>query len=636
MQNIVLLIFIPLVFSVSFLLTSNKKIYKLLSWLIFIILATLSVLTLLKGTQSFSLTGQALEYSKMTVLAVELILTAFILYKSIQNKRWFTLLLGLIQLASLGYSALYMKDAITFNTDRLSLVMMLIVNIIGTLIIIYSNGYMNTYEEHRKMKSRQKLFYFTICIFLSAMNGLIFGDALSLVYFFWEITTITSFILISYNNDQEAINSGFRALTLNMIGGICFFAAIVILDKYYGIGSLTQILHGGKAVGFLVAPIFLLCIAGFTKSAQLPFESWLLGAMVAPTPVSALLHSSTMVNAGVYLIVKLSPAYAGTRLGTMIAIYGAFTFFLCSLLAVLQRNAKRILAYSTIANLGLVISSAGMGTSVAISAAIMLIIYHAISKALLFLCAGEIEHVVGSRDVEEMQGLIDKCPKLALLAAFGMMSMLLPPFGVLITKWISIEASSTDPIVAVLLVLGSALTSFFWIKFAGTILTHTKSKVNKWTMDFYTAFPLEMLSIAIILTAVFISQIFNLYISPEVTALLNVKDNLVINAGSVTSNFGAFNDAFVFIVLAVLAVLFILVRKVISSADIKRVYMCGENNNKDDENEFRNVNCAKTDAHVSNFYLSNIFNEKSWSLSGTVISILMILFVMVGGLLCLL
>lgn len=635
MQDIVLLIFIPLVFSVLFLLTTNKKIYKLLSWLIFIILSSLSVLTLIGGTQSFSLTGQTLEYSKMAMLVVELILTVYILYKSLQNKRWFTLLLGLIQLASLGYSAFFMKEEITFNTDRLSLVMMLIVNIIGTLIIMYSNGYMNTYEEHRKMKSRQKLFYFTICIFLSAMNGLIFGNALSLVYFFWEITTLTSFVLISYNNDQEAINSGFRALTLNLIGGICFFAAIVILEKYFEIGSLTQILHGGKAAGFIVVPVFLLCIAGFTKSAQLPFESWLLGAMVAPTPVSALLHSSTMVNAGVYLIVKLSPAYAGTRLGTMIAIYGAFTFFICSLLAVLQRNAKRILAYSTIANLGLVICSSGMGTSVAISAAILLIIYHAVSKALLFLCAGEIEHVVGSRDVEEMHGLIDKCPKLALLSALGMMSMLLPPFGVLITKWISIEASSTDPVVAILLVLGSALTSFFWIKFAGTILTHTKSKVKKWTMDFYTVFPLMILGIAIILTSVFISQIFNLYISPEVTTLLNIKNALVIKAGSVTSSFGAFNDTFVFIVLAGLAVLYILARKVIFSADIKKVYMCGENNNEENENEFRNVNCASTDAHVSNFYLSNIFNEKSWKLSGTIVSILMILFVMIGGLLCL-
>lgn len=126
--------------------------------------------------------------------------------------------------------------------------------------------------------------------------------------------------------------------------------------------------------------ILLLCIAGFVKSAQMPFQSWLLGAMIAPAPVSALLHSSAMVKAGVFLIIKLSPAYAGTGLGTAMALCGGVTFVITAAIAVNQRNAKRVLAYSTISNLGLIICAAGLGTSESISAAIILILFHAISK----------------------------------------------------------------------------------------------------------------------------------------------------------------------------------------------------------------------------------------------------------------
>ncbi|HBQ27231.1 MAG TPA: oxidoreductase, partial [Syntrophomonas sp.] len=178
--------------------------------------------------------------------------------------------------------------------------------------------------------------------------------------------------------------------------------------------------------------------------------------MVAPTPVSALLHSSTMVKAGVYLVVRMAPAYQGTYLSDLVAVAGAFTFLTASVLAVTQSNAKRVLAYSTIANLGLIIACAGINTPVAISAAIALIIFHAVSKGLLFLSTGVIEHNIGSRDIEDMGGLVDRMPVTTIIVAIGVLSMFLPPFGMLVGKWASLEASTQLPLVALMFVLASA------------------------------------------------------------------------------------------------------------------------------------------------------------------------------------
>ena len=155
-----------------------------------------------------------------------------------------------------------------------------------------------------------------------------------------------------------------------------------MIGVYHATGSLDiqQIVSAGHMGGALLIPLALLCLAGFTKSAQVPFQSWLLGAMVAPTPVSALLHSSTMVKAGVFVVVRFAPAFAGTFFSQCLTIVGAFTFLVTIALALGQRNGKKILAYSTISNLGLIIACAGINTPTALAAGILLILFHAISK----------------------------------------------------------------------------------------------------------------------------------------------------------------------------------------------------------------------------------------------------------------
>jgi ech hydrogenase subunit A len=152
---------------------------------------------------------------------------------------------------------------------------------------------------------------------------MVMTDNLSWMYFFWEVTTLCSFLLISHDGTEIAIKNGLRALWLNSVGGVAFIIAILMVNTSLDTLSIQAISNSGMQgafTGMLPIALGLLCIAGFTKSAQFPFQSWLLGAMVAPTPVSALLHSSTMVKAGVYLVVRIAPAFAGTRLGQLVAV----------------------------------------------------------------------------------------------------------------------------------------------------------------------------------------------------------------------------------------------------------------------------------------------------------------------------
>ena len=365
--------------------------------------------------------------------------------------------------------------------DHLSIIMCLIVSIIGSLICVYAIRYMKDHEEHRMhlgelKETTQPRFFFFMLMFLGAMNGLVFANNLLWLGFFWEMTTLACWGLISHDRTPIAITNAFRALWMCLIGSVGFSLAIMFLwNSSLNTISLMEVIRNGASAGPLfLLPFALLCVAGFTKAAQLPFQSWLLGAMVAPTPVSALLHSSTMVNAGVYLVLRIAPGFQGTHLSTLIAIYGGAVFLATALLAISQSEAKKVLAYSTIGNLGLIMLCAGINTPLAIAVGIMLLIFHAISKGLLFLCAGAIEHHIWSRNIEDMEGIARNLPLLTGITIAGMLSMLVAPFGVLIAKWGAMEAASSigvwSTLVLVLLMLGSGATTVFWAKWIGRFL----------------------------------------------------------------------------------------------------------------------------------------------------------------------
>ncbi len=357
--------------------------------------------------------------------------------------------------------------------DNLSVILALIIGVVGGLIAIFTLGYMKRYHEnHPDIPDRRGEFLAAIFLFFFAMDGIIFSNSIPWIYFFWEITTLCSFIMIRYALTEEALDHAFRALWMLLVGGVAFSAAILYLSDRVGTVGLHDVMSQDKSV--VILPVLLICFAGLNKAAQFPFAKWLLGAMSAPTPSSALLHSSTMVKAGVYIVLRCAPVLEGTAAGAVVAFIGGLSFLAGSALAISQRDAKAVLAYSTIGNLGLIILCAGIGSKWALWAAVLLIIFHALSKALLFLCVGTVEQQTGSRDIEEMHGLICRMPLLTILMLVGFAGMFLAPFGMLISKWAVIEAlAARNPIYPPIVIFGGSLMLFFWTKWMGTLVAVT-------------------------------------------------------------------------------------------------------------------------------------------------------------------
>ena len=413
-----------------------------------------------------------LPHLDTAIFAVEMAMSLFILAVGWRYRRPLVCLLAVVQAAIMAAAEHGGHGHAVANTlflDNFSVIMGLIIGVIGALITVHAVGYMEFYHHHHPSAvDNRKGFFAVFFAFLGAMFGLVFTNSLTWLFFFWEITTLSSFALIAYPRTKEAINNAFLALTLNLLGGLGFAVAILLQVRSGGSLELSALTSGGAAA---LLPAILISFAGVTKAAQMPFSAWLLGAMVAPTPVSALLHSSTMVKAGVYVIIRFAPVLHGTTAGLILALVGAVTFLITSLAAISQSNAKRVLAYSTIANLGLIVACAGVGNAQAVWAAIMLVIFHAIAKALLFLTVGTVEHQIGSRDIENMHGLITRLPQLAVYLLVGAAGMFLAPFGMLISKWAAMEALIlANPILAILVCFGSAATLFFWSKWMGSLL----------------------------------------------------------------------------------------------------------------------------------------------------------------------
>jgi ech hydrogenase subunit A len=415
------------------------------------------------------------------LLGGELAMAAFVVVVAALKRRGLTLLLGIAQAALALIGERWtggVKVETHFVVDQVSLLLVLIVGIVGGLIIVYAGGYMWTYhEEHPGVRDRRRLFSFTMLSFIGAMYGLVLSNDLRLMLLFWEMTTLASFVLIGYAGDEGADKSAFLALNLNLVGGISFSIGIMFLAARTGRVELDALLAMAKApeAALVAAPVALIALAALVKSAQLPFTPWLLGAMVAPTPVSALLHSSTMVKAGVFLLIKLAPALSGTTTGYLVAFVGILTFLVGAFAAVSSRNAKRVLALSTVSNLGLIVACAGIGTYQLVWVGLFLILFHAVAKALLFISVGTASVGTGSLDIESMGGLIVSMPRVTLFLIVGISCMFVAPFGMLVSKWAAMEAfmnlnSIVSPFMIAALAFGSATTVLFWAKWMGTLI----------------------------------------------------------------------------------------------------------------------------------------------------------------------
>lgn len=313
--------------------------------------------------------------------AIDVILCAVILYNARKFKSTLATVLGVVQMVgSVAFAAMTLPAAEVVTAtplylDYMSVIMVLAVGIVGSLICVYALGYMKDFQAHDEHEAAQRgqtasdrrpQFLALMFLFLLAMFVIVTSDNLEWLFCGWEITTVCSFLMIGYTRTPEAIKNAFIQIILNMLGGITFLAGLMFLHVSgmpLTISGMIELSGAGTAQSaLLVMPVVLLSLAALTKAAQMPFHTWLLGAMVAPTPTSALLHSSTMVKAGVFLMVKLSPLYAIYPVtGFLVTSVGAITFLLAALMAISQSNAKRVLAYSNISNLGLISACLGVG-----------------------------------------------------------------------------------------------------------------------------------------------------------------------------------------------------------------------------------------------------------------------------------
>lgn len=567
-----------------------------------------------------------LETAAEIMFVISLLIAGFILYLGIKQRKYLAVILVTIQtLMFIGIEGWLAKDVQQVSNlfiDQFSLIMAAIVGIIGTLICVYALAYMETYHAHHpEIPDRQNVFFFMVFVFLAAMFGLIFSNNLLWVYFFWEITTLASFILIGYSKTSESTNNAFLALEMNLLGGIAFAGAIIYLliaDPTGSLLGIEQLLSSGQA--FALVPAVLLSFAGITKAALMPFSSWLVGAMVAPTPVSALLHSSTMVKAGVYIIVRFAPVLSGTTEGLIIGLVGGFTFLLGSAIAISQSNAKKVLAYSTIANLGLIVACAGVGTYKLVWAAILLIIFHAIAKSLLFLCVGTVEHQIGSRNIEDMSGLIVRMPKVAVMMLVGIAGMFLAPFGMLISKWVAIEAfieAQFGLIFVAILAFGGSITVFFWSKWMGKIISvdpHVTREAD--TLKSEKRVVLYILAGLTVLICLIFPLISSSLIEPFVlsvygqTARLS-QDNIIIMA-------------MMLFLLMIMPFSMLLPR---NGARKVAPYMGGRPASSD--MKFLGSMGVTRDVTLSNYYLNDLFGESRLLMAGTALGFGLILLAMI-------
>lgn len=357
---------------------------------------------------------------------------------------------------------------LAFRVDGLSLLFALLITGIGTLVFTYTIAYMQGYKYlHR--------FYAYLSMFMGAMLGVVLSDNLIALFVFWELTSISSFFLIGFKNEDAASRkAALTALTITGLGGLLLLAAALVLGAAGGTFSIQGLLSSGEALraGPLYAVAVVLVLgAAFTKSAQFPFHFWLPGAMKAPTPVSTYLHSATMVKAGVYLLLRMSPLLGGTALWhNTLMMVGGLTMAFAAFHTLFRTDLKGILAYSTISALGIMVFLTGIGTHKALLAAGLFILVHALYKACLFLVAGSVDYATGTRDVRKLSGLRMAMPLVAIAGLLACLSNAgVPPLVGFLAKDYVYEATLHAPVAAELLT-GIAIFTNILLLVAGLLV----------------------------------------------------------------------------------------------------------------------------------------------------------------------
>ena len=292
---------------------------------------------------------------------------------------------------------------LSFRLDSLSFLFACLISGIGVLVQLYALAYL-------RGKSSRFSFHLYLTLFMLAMLGVVMSDNILLLFVFWELTTITSYLLIGFDHENpKSRKNALQSLIVTGAGGLALLAGLILLGMITDSYELNVIIEQSSLIArhnLFVPSLVLILLGAFTKSAQFPFHFWLPNAMAAPTPVSAYLHSATMVKAGIYLLARLSPVYSQSEIWFYtLGIVGGFTAIWCAILALRQTDLKLMLAYSTNVALGKLTLLLGIGTELAITAMLLFILAHSFYKAGLFMVAGNIDKATGTRDIRVLRGL---------------------------------------------------------------------------------------------------------------------------------------------------------------------------------------------------------------------------------------
>lgn len=357
----------------------------------------------------------------------------------------------------------------SFVPDALGVFLAVIATVIGSIAVIFSVDYM----KHAAQLGR---YYAMVLFFIGAMAGLVLTSNMLLMFVFWEITALCSYALISfYNDDPKAVAGGLKALIITQVGGLGLMLGALVLFAYTNSFNINMFLTNPSVLpaGLLSVMAFGCLVAAAAKSAQFPFQTWLPDAMEAPSPISALIHAATMVNAGVYLLARFFPAFQdvpGWRMSVMLV--GMISALIAALMALVAVDLKRVLAYSTVSQLGYMVYAIGAG---GIFASQLHLMSHSVFKALLFLAAGAIIHSVGTRDMREMGGLGTKFPFVRIVFVIGALALAgIPIFNGFWSKELILEAGMHgNPIwIAIIMVVVAGITALYtfrcvWLVFYG-------------------------------------------------------------------------------------------------------------------------------------------------------------------------
>ncbi|MEX2396589.1 MAG: putative monovalent cation/H+ antiporter subunit A [Balneolales bacterium] len=380
---------------------------------------------------------------------------------------------------------------LSFFLDGLSYLFVLLITGIGTLIVLYASGYLKGHQFLGR-------FYLSLLLFMASMLGVVLSDNLITLFVFWELTSFTSYLLIGFNHENpKSRRSALQALLVTGTGGLALLAGAVLMAIAGGSMEISVLLTEGDVIRdhALYLPIMILVLAGaFTKSAQFPFHFWLPNAMEAPTPVSAYLHSATMVKAGIYLMARMNPILGGTDpwLYT-VTIIGAVTMVVGAWLALCYTDLKQILAHSTIMALGTLTMLIGMGHPYAVEAAGLFILGHSFYKGALFMVAGTIDHETGTRNATLLGGLAKLMPITAFGAALAALSMSgIVPFVGFIAKELVYEAALGFEAIAIVMIVFAVMANIAVVASAGIVAirpfygefkeTPKKAHEAPWTM----------------------------------------------------------------------------------------------------------------------------------------------------------